>query len=119
MHVDFYNGQFSLNWIEIRQPVVGIGDEQTTAIEKLELLQNYPNPFNPSTQINFNLPKATRTSIEIFNIRGQLIKTLIHKQLNAGEHSITWNASDVPSGIYFYRLVAGEETQSKKMILIK
>jgi len=119
MHVDFYNGQFNLNWIEIRQPAVGIGDEANNAINRFELLQNYPNPFNPTTQISFNLPRASITTVEVYNVRGQLLETLLNEHLAEGKHTTNWDASDYPSGVYFYRLNSGERSQSKKMMLLK
>ncbi|RLC53088.1 MAG: hypothetical protein DRI23_01320 [Candidatus Cloacimonadota bacterium] len=86
--------------------------------------QNYPNPFNPNTTIEYSLKSTGHVSIEIFNIKGQKVKTLINRELNAGEHSIDWNGTDdtdtsVSSGIYFYKLSAGDYTSARKMILLK
>ena len=82
------------------------------------LHQNYPNPFNPSTTISFDLPKASQYDLVIYNLTGQQI-TRFSGHAEAGVVSIEWNADDVASGIYFYRLVAGEFTSAKKMVLLK
>lgn len=86
--------------------------------------QNYPNPFNASTRIRFALPRATFVDLRIYNIEGQLVRQLSVGIMPAGEHSITWLGTDqegnaVPSGVYFYRLTAGEFSESRKMLLIK
>jgi hypothetical protein len=83
------------------------------------LSQNYPNPFNPLTRIAFALPKASQVRLVIFNILGEKVKILADGYLEAGEYSYEWDASNVPSGIYLYRLTADEFTSSKKMVLMK
>jgi subtilisin family serine protease/predicted GH43/DUF377 family glycosyl hydrolase len=87
--------------------------------EEYSLLQNYPNPFNPSTTIEFTLPKPESVKIEIYNIIGQKIETLLNKPMPAGDHRVTFNAGNFPSGIYFYRIEAGEFQDVKKMVLLK
>ena len=84
----------------------------------LELRQNYPNPFNPSTTIQYDLPRMGTVSLKIFNTLGQLVATLVDERKEPGFHQVRWNA-DVPSGIYYYRLQAGEFVETKKMILLK
>lgn len=89
-----------------------------------ELEQNYPNPFNPTTTIKFSLPEAEDVLLEVYNINGQRVKTLIDEYKSAGQHSVIWDATNsngekVASGIYLYRLTAGEVTTSKKMSLLK
>jgi len=83
------------------------------------LSQNYPNPFNPTTGISFTLPQASDVKLEIYNIMGQRVAALVDGHLEAGEHVVQWNASDVASGVYFYRLHAGEFTETRKMMLLK
>jgi hypothetical protein len=83
------------------------------------LHQNYPNPFNPITEISFALPNAANVKLEIFNIMGQRVATLVDQHLEAGNHSVTWDGSRVASGIYFYRFDAGDFVESKKMVLLK
>jgi len=90
----------------------------TTPIE-FELSQNYPNPFNPSTTINFSIPEGSQVSLKIYNSLGQEIKTLVNSFMEAGVHTVNFNAVGLNSGLYFYRLDAGEFTQVRKMTLIK
>ncbi len=85
----------------------------------LELSQNYPNPFNPSTNIEFGIPQSSQVTLEIFNTLGQLVSTLIDSRLTPGTYSVPWDASQYTSGVYFYRLSAGDEVLTKKMLLIK
>jgi photosystem II stability/assembly factor-like uncharacterized protein len=94
------------------------GGDQTSSVPKVfALYQNYPNPFNPSTTIRYSLPKSSYAQLSIFNILGQIVATLVSEKNVEGYHQITWNAN-VPSGIYFYRLQAGEFVETKKMILL-
>jgi hypothetical protein len=79
---------------------------------------NYPNPFNPTTTIRYGLPKATNVSLKIYNTLGQMVSTLVEERKEAGYHQVQWNAN-VPSGVYFYRLQAGEYVEIKRMILLK
>ena len=87
--------------------------------QQFNLLQNFPNPFNPTTKINFDLPVASKISLEVFDISGKLVSILADGFTNAGYHSIELNASGLSSGIYFYRLTAGEFISTKRMMLIK
>jgi len=84
-----------------------------------ELAQNYPNPFNPSTTIEFSIPKDASVSMKIYDILGKEVATLVNEQKAAGTYILNWNASNFSSGIYFYRLNAGEFTETKKMFLVK
>ena len=86
---------------------------------KFELSQNYPNPFNPSTTILFNLIEAENVKLTIYNILGQEIKTLLDEYKESGVYTINFNASDLNSGFYIYKLEAGSFTQTRKMTLIK
>jgi len=83
------------------------------------LSQNYPNPFNPSTKISFNLPKSELVEIKLFNLGGQFIKTIFSGQKSSGSHELTINASNLASGVYFYKIAAGEFHQMKKMVLMR
>lgn len=94
------------------------------AITSFELAQNYPNPFNPSTAISFVIPEAAQVMLQIYDVRGQLVKTLVDRMLAAGRHEVIWhgdNASGQPvaSGVYFYRMQAGSFSQSKTMLLVR
>ncbi len=89
-----------------------------------QLEQNYPNPFNPQTTIRFALPAESQTTLTIYDLQGKLINTLVNELEPAGQYDITWDATDmsgnrVPSGIYFYRLTAGEFSESRRMILLR
>ena len=86
---------------------------------KMQLHQNYPNPFNPQTTIGFNLPVAGQVSLTVYNTIGQKIVTLVDQQMKAGQHSVTWNASSVSSGIYFYKIQMDNRVQVRKMVLLK
>lgn len=86
---------------------------------QFELAQNYPNPFNPSTTISFTIPQSSLVTLKVFNALGQEMKTLISQTLEAGQHNITFEASDLNSGIYFYKLEAGALVEVRKMTLIK
>jgi hypothetical protein len=80
---------------------------------------NYPNPFNLSTTIGFRLPEESEVAIEIYDILGRLVETLIDQKQRAGHHQITWNAMEKSSGIYFYRIRAGDHIETKRMLLLK
>jgi len=89
-----------------------------------QLSQNYPNPFNPETNINFDLPQKSKVSIRVYNILGREITTLVDKELSAGKYNVTWDGSNssgqkASSGIYFYKINAGNFTETRKMILLK
>lgn len=84
-----------------------------------ELAQNYPNPFNPSTTIRFTLPARMNVQLNIFNQLGEKVASLINKEFEAGIHSVVWNASNQPSGIYFYQLSSGSFSVVKKLLLMK
>ncbi|MDZ7392540.1 MAG: Ig-like domain-containing protein [candidate division KSB1 bacterium] len=88
------------------------------------LAQNYPNPFNPVTTIRYELPTAGRVSVKIYNIYGQLVRTLVEEQVHAGYHTLQWDGRDefgqaVSSGVYYYRMVAGTFVETKKMALLR
>ena len=83
------------------------------------LLGNYPNPFNATTSISFNLAEAAKVSLKVYDITGRLVTTLVEGQMDAGEHVVSWDASGVSSGVYFYKLTAGEYTATKSMNLLK
>jgi hypothetical protein len=114
------NGPTSPDTIKI----TGSGVTATTGIARegipieFGLQQNYPNPFNPSTAIRFELPKSANVTLKVFNALGQQVALLVNEQKEPGYYEATWNAN-VPSGIYFYRLQAGEYMETKKMVVLK
>lgn len=94
-------------------------DEEIEIPTNTQLSQNYPNPFNPSTNIEFSLPNASQVSLIIYNSLGQQVAKLLDTRLNQGAHSVTWNAAQIPSGVYFYQLKTANITLTKRMLLIK
>jgi hypothetical protein len=113
------------DWIGIHLAVlIGEGfmsdiDELADLPAKNRLIDNYPNPFNASTIINYTLPGPSHVTIEIYDILGRRVETLIEGEQPAGYHQITWDASNHSSGMYFYRIQAGEYAETKKMVLLK
>jgi 1,4-alpha-glucan branching enzyme len=87
--------------------------------KEFRLFQNYPNPFNPTTEIRYWLPRAQRVQIAIFDLQGRRVATLVHARKPAGVYSVKWNARGVPSGIYFYKMIAGSFVATKKLLLLK
>lgn len=83
------------------------------------LLQNYPNPINNSTAIKYSITKVSQVYLKIFNTLGEELETLINEEKPGGVYEVKWNAAELPSGVYFYRLQAGDFVQTRKMILIK
>ncbi|UCC43526.1 MAG: S8 family peptidase [Candidatus Zixiibacteriota bacterium] len=83
------------------------------------LAQNYPNPFNPVATIAFGLPTASEVKLEVYNVLGRKVTTIIDGRLEAGYHSVQWDATSVASGLYFYRMTAGEFVEARKMLLLK
>ena len=83
------------------------------------LRQNYPNPFNPSTRISYVLDGERRTTLKVYDLTGREMATLVDALEQPGEHSATWNAQGLPSGVYFYRLTAGRTTESRNMLLLR
>jgi len=98
---------------------VGIDDNDTPIPQVFHLNQNYPNPFNPTTEIAFGLPTGGHTTLEVYDIMGRKVTTLIDKYLSAGTHQVTWNGSQISSGVYFYKLVQGNSEITKKMMMVK
>jgi hypothetical protein len=87
--------------------------------KEYSLSQNYPNPFNPSTDIKFDIPKNSFVKLAVYNELGKEIAVLVNKDMPAGKYETGWNASNYSSGIYFYKLSAGDFTGTRKMILLK
>ncbi len=92
---------------------------KTGVATTFDLSQNYPNPFNPSTQIDFSIPQQSNVQLKVYNTLGQLVATLVNGNLSAGSHSVTFDARNLASGLYIYRLSAGNFTSVKKMMLLK
>lgn len=95
------------------------GDGITVIPTDFDLQQNYPNPFNPRTTIEYDLPKAGEISLVVYNLIGEVVARLVSEEQFAGHHEVVWDASIFASGIYFYRLQAGDFVQTRKMLLLK
>ncbi len=87
--------------------------------DHFELTQNYPNPFNPVTNINFSIPKSAFVNITIYDALGKVVRELVNRQLSPGSYKADWDATNYPSGIYYYKLTSDDFTETKKMVLIK
>jgi hypothetical protein len=96
------------------------GVEQMGGIPKaFALLQNYPNPFNPATTIRYSLPHRTQVQLAVYNTLGQEVASLINADIDAGYHEVRFDGSDFASGVYFYRLRAGNYLATKRLLLLK
>lgn len=115
---DVYTFGSSLWRLQINSQT-SVAEDNTGRIKSFHVAQNYPNPFNPTTVINYQLPKRERVSISIFDITGKLVKNLVNEFQEAGNHSTIWNAEGFSSGIYLYKIDAGEFQTVKKCILLK
>jgi len=98
--------------------VTSVGGVETVALSH-SLKQNYPNPFNPTTEIRYNLPERANVRLEIYNLSGQRLETLVNEPQEAGVHWVTWDASTYSSGVYFYKLIAGDRVSARRMTLLR
>jgi flagellar hook assembly protein FlgD len=118
-----YNGQQTGAWFVAHDSFKGVITNQTGVNEStptvFSVAQNVPNPFNPSTTITFTLAKAGKTKVEVYNVAGQKVDTLLNSSLSVGSHSVTWNASKFSAGMYFYTVKSGTLSKTMKMTLLK
>jgi len=123
-----YSGEIVINNNSVQSPVTipvsvhivsAIGDNFESAPQTYALHQNYPNPFNPVTNIRFDLRQSGHVNLAIYNVLGQKVATLVDRNLEAGNHTVTFNGSSLASGVYFYRIEAGQFSDMKKMVLMK
>ncbi|MEJ2616587.1 MAG: T9SS type A sorting domain-containing protein, partial [Ignavibacteriaceae bacterium] len=96
----------------------GINDIQAK-VNEFKLYQNYPNPFNPSTKIEYRISEFGLISLKIYDVLGKEVATLVNEEKPAGTYEVTWNAANLPSGVYFYQIKAGSYTATKKLLLLK
>jgi hypothetical protein len=99
--------------------VTDVKDIVSALPNQFALEQNYPNPFNPATVISYELPVTSNVRLIIYDVLGREVQTLINEHQNAGNHSVTLDAGNLPSGVYFYRLQAGSYNATKKLLLLK
>ncbi len=105
--------------IEALGGVLAVDYDNGTTPHEFNLAQNYPNPFNPTTNISFTLAKASHVKLDVYNITGQLVKTIVDQDLALGNHTVTFDATNLASGIYFYRIITDNFTATKKMVLLR
>ena len=103
----------------INNNTTDVTSDDNHVIKEFFIYPAYPNPFNSSTTISFSLPEKGFVSLNIFNIAGQKIKTVINGEMPAGLHKVNWNADDVNSGVYFYVIQTSQAVETRKLILIK
>lgn len=112
----------AFNWLKEfieSQITTSLDDEPSEDINDFRLSQNFPNPFNPTTQIEFTLPKSVHVTLRIYDLSGRLISTLLNENKNRGKHVVQFNASNLASGLYIYRIQAGDKVENRNMMLIK
>lgn len=106
-------------WSGIGEMVTGIESETEQIPGEFDLYQNYPNPFNPVTTIRFALPEKAAVALKVFDLLGRQVTTLVDEEMPAGVHKVIFDASALPTGVYFYRIRAGSFTEIKKLTLLK
>jgi photosystem II stability/assembly factor-like uncharacterized protein len=117
-----YNGAVWTNGGVWRRPLselLSVHAESTTLPRGYTLAQNYPNPFNPTTTISFEIPSLSFVSLKVFDILGREVSTIVSEELQAGTYTRQWNAANMASGVYFYRLHAGTYSQTKQLLLLR
>ena len=111
--------QQSVYSAEIQVVLVAVASKGPVIPVTYDLYQNYPNPFNPSTTIRFDLPVEAPVPIIVYSAIGQKIAVLVDDRLPAGQHEVRFDASMLPSGVYFYSMRAGEFVRNRKLLLLK
>ena len=108
-------------WTALIDFPIGIDPISSQIPETFALQQNYPNPFNPSTKIRYDIPKSSsgETTLKVYDQLGREVATLVNEKLNPGSYEINWDAADYANGVYYYKLVSGSFTETKKMVLVK
>ena len=107
-------------WASPIGEVTGINSSVTASTpSSFELQQNYPNPFNPTTTIAFNVPRLCHVKLVVYDVLGRKVETLVNAEMGPSQYSVPFDASNLASGVYFYRLNAGDFVETKKMVVIK
>ncbi len=115
------NGPLSVgNWWQYEESVTAVNEtEGKSKPSVFSLSQNYPNPFNPTTVIGYQLSVNSDVTLRVYDVLGRAVETLVHERQSAGEHSVRFNAANLPSGVYFYQLQSGTYSNTKKLLLLK
>ncbi len=119
---DFYNGNYGYLYawgLRINNSITGTDNYYNQFLNEFRLIQNYPNPFNPVTTIQYSIPRRNNVTLKVFDILGNEVATLVNEEKERGVFSVMFEASNLASGIYFYRLQAGNFVETKKMILLR
>ena len=119
---DLASGGFDVGFVLVNSTVVSVDANPSSYPERFTLFSNYPNPFNPATTIRFVIESESilaTSLLQIYDINGHLVKTLVQGEIKSGHYEIQWDASDQPSGMYFVHLTVGSRVQTQKMILLK
>jgi plastocyanin len=111
-------GGVGMSGVVIVENATDVTDDNNSVF-KFNLIQNFPNPFNPSTKISYTIPERGNVSLKVFNLLGSQVAELVNGEIEAGSYDITFNASNLPTGTYFYRLQTSSYVETKKMILLK
>ncbi|MCD6375792.1 MAG: T9SS type A sorting domain-containing protein [Caldisericaceae bacterium] len=112
--------EWTYTWIgDTNHTVTGLQNDSREVINTFSLQQNYPNPFNPVTTINYSIARTSKVELNIYNMLGQKIVSLVNTHQNPGHYTVQWNAASFPSGVYLYKLKAGDFEKVRKMLLVK
>ena len=114
-----YGGPGAAAFNEFYQDVPNDDEDSVVNPNAIQLSQNYPNPFNPTTTIEFTLPYPQDIQLTVYNILGQQVRLLTNRAYSAGVHQVRFDGSRLASGVYVYRLVAGDRAVARKMVLVK
>ena len=114
-----YYSQIAQEFYDATFPLVIVSDDANDLPIKYELNQNYPNPFNPSTTIKYQIPELSFVIVKVYDVLGGEVATLVNEEKPIGNYEVEFDATGLSSGIYFYRLKAGDFVETKKMILMK
>jgi hypothetical protein len=109
----------SISFTEIVNTTVFVAEKPTGAVSTFSLAQNYPNPFNPSTNISYSVASRQFVSLQVYDVLGRKVATLVNEAKDAGTYSVRFDASNLPSGVYLYRLRSGTYSETKKLLLMK
>ena len=121
--IEYYNGKYYLGTdrtgLYVVDVITSVDDKEKNLPKSYQLFQNFPNPFNPLTKIKFKVPKSEFVQIKVYDILGKEIKTLLNEYKTIGSYEVEFDARNLPSGVYFYRMISGSYTETKKMILLR